>query len=101
MPAVLSWSSVAFGNGSFVAVASGSTTAATSTDGITWTSRTMPSAVSWSEVIYGGMPGVQNFVAVAYTTTTAATIAYSVAQTTFTIPVISPITGTTAYVKAT
>jgi hypothetical protein len=47
------------------------------------------------------MPGVQNFVAVAYTTTTAATIAYSVAQTTFTIPVISPITGTTAYVKAT
>ena len=61
LPSSASWDSVAYGNGVFVAVASGGTTAATSPDGITWTPRALPSSASWDSVAYGN--GV--FVAVA------------------------------------
>ena len=55
------WSSVTFGNGTFVAVSnSGTNRVMTSTDGITWTPRSVP-ASSWASVTYGN--GV--FVAVA------------------------------------
>ena len=55
------WSSVTFGNGTFVAVSnSGTNRVMTSTDGITWTARNVP-ASSWTSVTYGN--GV--FVAVA------------------------------------
>ena len=39
--------------GGFVALVSGSTTVAYSTDSVTWTATTMPSASSWSSVAYG------------------------------------------------
>ena len=62
MPASVSWFSVAYGNGVFVAVADGSSDAAYSTDGgQTWTASTLPAAVDWASVAYGN--GV--FVAVA------------------------------------
>jgi hypothetical protein len=55
------WSSVTFGNGTFVAVSNnGTNRVMTSTDGITWTPRSVP-ASSWASVTYGN--GV--FVAVA------------------------------------
>jgi hypothetical protein len=45
---------VAYGNGTFVAVVTGSgTTAATSADGVTWTSRTLPVSRVWSNIAFG------------------------------------------------
>jgi outer membrane protein OmpA-like peptidoglycan-associated protein len=47
------WSSVTFGNGTFVAVStSGTNRVMTSTDGITWTARSVP-ASPWASVTYG------------------------------------------------
>jgi len=47
------WSSVTFGNGTFVAVSvSGTNRVMTSTDGITWTARSVP-ASTWTSVTYG------------------------------------------------
>src|SRR5581483_7125032 len=37
----------------FVAVAYGGTTAASSPDGVTWTARTLPSSAYWDSVVYG------------------------------------------------
>jgi hypothetical protein len=48
------WSSVAFGAGVFVAVAGSTATAATSTDGITWTQRSLPATSTWQSVCFGG-----------------------------------------------
>lgn len=60
LPASEQWSSVTYGNGTFVAVstysnavAAYSNIAATSTDGATWTQRTMPAAAEWTSVTYG------------------------------------------------
>ena len=47
------WESVTFGNNTFVAVAYSSTSAASSTDGITWTLRTLPTSINWQSVTYG------------------------------------------------
>ncbi len=67
-PAANQWSSIAYGNGMFVAVAqNGTDQIMTSPDGITWTSRTAPSAASWTSVAYGN--GL--FVAVASDGTTS------------------------------
>jgi len=53
LPSSSQWRSVTFGNGVFVAVASGpSTTAATSPDGKTWTARTLPSSQNWNSVTF-------------------------------------------------
>jgi hypothetical protein len=59
------WSSVAYGNGVFVAGSYGSAgLSATSTDGITWTARSMPvpsSASEWRLAFYNGIfVGVRN-----------------------------------------
>ena len=62
LPSSAGWQSVTYGNGVFVAVATGGgTAAATSPDGITWTAGTLPSSAPWQSVTYGN--GV--FVAVA------------------------------------
>lgn len=62
LPATQMWTSVAFGAGVFVAVGHTgasisssltTTTAASSPDGVTWTSRTIPSG-AYHQVIYGG-----------------------------------------------
>ena len=47
------WSSIFFGNGRFVAVCSGSTKAAWSTDGISWNEATLPASTAWIGVAYG------------------------------------------------
>ena len=53
LPSSASWSSIAYGNGKFVAVAGNSDTAAYSTDGVTWTAATLPSSVTGGSVAYG------------------------------------------------
>ena len=68
MPTKAMWSSVTYGDGKFVAVTSGSTAAAYSTDGISWTDTTLPSKNGWISVTYGD----GKFVAVAYDSTAAA-----------------------------
>lgn len=67
LPTGTGWSSVCYGDGKFVAVLSGSSIAAYSTDGITWTETTLPGSRSWTSVCYGN--GV--FVAIATDGTTA------------------------------
>jgi hypothetical protein len=64
------WTGLTFGLGKFVAVASGGTVAAYSSNGASWTSATLPSSTTWSDVAFGdGM-----FVAVS---STSANPAYS------------------------
>lgn len=52
------WLGIAFGAGTFVAVAygvggAGGTNAATTTNGVTWTGKTLPSAQEWTAVAFG------------------------------------------------
>lgn len=65
------WLSVAFGNGVFVAIAQSTATAATSTDGVTWTPRALPGFAAWQTVVFGN--GV--FLALSNSSTMAATSA--------------------------
>jgi hypothetical protein len=60
------WSIAAYGNGIYVAVVPNSSTFVTSTDGVTWTQRTLPVSRNWTDMIYGG----NQFILVATTTTT-------------------------------
>lgn len=53
LPASANWSGVAYGNSRFVAVASGSTSAAVSTNGTVWTSSTLPSSTTWKGITFG------------------------------------------------
>lgn len=58
------WSSVCYGNSTYVAVSkTSSNIAATSSDGVTWTKRTLPFVANWNSVIYGATSAL--FVAVA------------------------------------
>ena len=68
LPASEDWSSVCYGNGKFVAVASYSNIAAYSTDGVTWTQATLPANADWRSVCYGN----GKFVAMAMNSTIAA-----------------------------
>lgn len=85
LPASASWKSVTFGNGVFVAVASGGTMAASSPDGITWTARTLPATANWQSVVYAN----STFVAVANSSTSAATSPDGFTWTAQTIPLAS------------
>ncbi len=49
----LNWRGVAYGKGTFVAVATGTATGARSTNGITWSSITLPRSTTWTRVAYG------------------------------------------------
>jgi hypothetical protein len=64
----MTWQSVTYGNGEFVAVSWGAV-AATSPNGIAWKARTLPGAINWDSVTSGnGM-----FVAVANSSASATT----------------------------
>jgi hypothetical protein len=52
-PSASSWNGCAYGNGIFVAMNYNSSTIATSTDGITWTQRSLPITNNWNDIIYG------------------------------------------------
>ena len=53
LPTDRSWKSVAYGNGKWIAVASGSSVGAISTDGYVWNILTLPGNVPWNNVVYG------------------------------------------------
>ncbi len=54
LPSSQIWSSVAYGNGTYVAVTGFKIPmATTSPGGITWTSRTLPSSQNWTSIAYG------------------------------------------------
>lgn len=98
LPTTAIWQNITYGNNSFLAI--GTTTAgATSPDGLTWTARTLSSSTSWRGATFGA--GKFVITSGSAGTTIAATIDYAINATDFVIPVIAPITGTTAYVKAT
>lgn len=94
LPASAAWTSVTFGNGAFLAVASTGTVCATSTDGVTWVSRTLPAALGSPTVVFTG----RQFVASG--STAAYAISYAVAQTTFKLPVVPAMKGSLPYIKA-
>jgi hypothetical protein len=74
--------------GLYVAVTSGSTAAASSTDGVTWTSRTLPASSAWNSVTWGN----GRFVAVA---TDSNSGAYSINGTTWTAMTMGSLDGST------
>ena len=47
------YTAITYGREKFMAVKSGSTEAAISSDGITWTQITMPSSATWTSITYG------------------------------------------------
>jgi len=63
------WSAVAYGNSTYVAVSrTSSNIAATSSDGVTWTKRTLPFVANWNGICYGATSAL--FVAVCSDITT-------------------------------
>ncbi len=63
------WSSVAYGNSTYVAISrTSSNIAATSSDGVTWTKRTLPFVANWNSICYGATSAL--FVAVCSDITT-------------------------------
>jgi len=83
------WYCVTYGNGYFVAVAPFTTANAYSTNGITWSASTLPSADFWYGITYGN----GYFVAIATGTTAAA---YSTNGTTWTASTMPSSAGWTA-----
>ena len=82
-PVSATWNAVAYGNSTFVAVAS-TTIAATSTNGLTWTQQTMPVSATWYSIAYGN----STFVAISASgTNIAATSPDGVTWTQQTLPV--------------
>ena len=69
LPASVTWSAITYGNSRFLAVANGSSTAATSTNGTTWTTATLPTSNAWSLAVFGS----DNFFVAATGTTAAIT----------------------------
>jgi len=54
MPASASWTSITYGNGYWIAVATGTATAYISkNNGASWTSTTLPSSTTWNSIAYG------------------------------------------------
>ena len=78
LPATRDWRTIAFGNGTFVTIdSSGTNSAATSTNGTAWTSRTMSASVEWTSVAFGTIGGTNYFVAVSGITGNSNTASYS------------------------
>ena len=90
--------SIAFGNGVFIVEDSG--TSYLATDGTIWKTLSDGNANSSSKMVHGAS-GV--FVGLIPGTSTTATrrIVASVGTTTFTLPVVTPVTGTFTYIRAT
>jgi len=75
MPTSQAWARVSYGQGLFFATATGSTNiAATSEDGITWTSRTLTATASWPAVAFGNINASPVWVALTASSTVANSI---------------------------
>lgn len=53
LPSGAAWTSVTYGNGRYVAIAANTTTAAYSTDGVSWSTTELPTSCYWKKIIYG------------------------------------------------
>jgi hypothetical protein len=85
LPYTQAWQTcLAYGKGTWAYFAPGTTQAASSTDGITWTARTAPSSATWSSMTYSPRSGL--FLAVAQSGTTAATSTNGTTWTLRTLP---------------
>ena len=73
VPNALGWRGPAYGNGVFVAIAVNSTTSVYSTNGITWTEKTLPVNATWAYITYGN----NKFLAISESGTFETTIASS------------------------
>jgi hypothetical protein len=100
-PGSLQFSDVSYGGGLFVVLGGGVSAdnrAITSTNGKIWTLRTLPSSQTWLDAVYTGTA----FFACSQDTATGAAFSSVVASTgQFTLPLVTPVTGTQTYVKAT
>lgn len=82
LPASRYWSSVAYGDGKYVATANSSDKGAYSTDGISWTEMSMPASLKWYSVTYGN----GKFVAIASETDKGAYSADGITWTEMSMP---------------
>lgn len=82
LPASRYWSSVAYGDGKYVATANSSDKGAYSTDGISWTEMSMPARLKWYSVTYGN----GKFVAIASETDKGAYSADGITWTEMSMP---------------
>jgi hypothetical protein len=69
----LTWTRVAYGQGLFIAIAQGTSTCATSPDGINWTLRTLSGSINWKGIVFGSISNYPMWASVANTSGTAAT----------------------------
>jgi hypothetical protein len=53
MPTSRTWTHVAWGNGTFCALAEHTAVCSTSPDGITWTDRSLPASLFWQDIAFG------------------------------------------------
>ena len=58
LPSAANWTQIRYGQGLFFAVASGSATAATSPDGINWTSVSLSTSSNWNSIVFGSIPNL-------------------------------------------
>ncbi len=100
-PGSLVFSGCTYGGGLFVVLGGGvspDNRAITSTDGKIWTLRTLPSSQNWLQVVYTGSA----FFACSQDAVNGQAFSSVVASTgQFTLPLVTPVTGTLTYVKAT
>lgn len=85
MPTLASWYAIAWNGSVFCAPGFGSSIAATSPDGITWTQRTMPVSAEWISIAWNGSV----FCAVSFGSSIAATSPDGITWTQRTMPVSS------------
>ena len=83
----LAWTDIMYGNGLFVAIASGTSDYGTTPTGATWTTRTLPSSSSWGAGVYSTANGLFTIFG---SSTVAATSSDGIAWTLRTVPSISP-----------
>lgn len=53
LAATINYISIAYGNNTWIAIPSGGTIGAVSTDGVTWASVTLPASATWTSIAYG------------------------------------------------
>lgn len=104
-------SNIAFGDGVFVVTVLGGSTALITTDGVTWKTTTLactsPSSLPFC--IAYGPSGSGTFVVLNSSSagtggtapTTASKLTAAISTTSFTLPVVTPVTGTYTYIRAT
>ena len=64
------WTTIRYGQGLFFAIAAGNANAASSEDGVNWTTRALSSGLQWTQLAFGNANGVPRWVVVPQSNTT-------------------------------